>query len=119
MKIKINKAFLTVAEQTEVETQRGDSHLLGQGLELSYDDNSLAAKFNAVRLAKAAIDQCGPLFYEEGWNIGIGVDAGKVFVGMLEESAFWVNDASVVPKGVTLAQYIASLEERFYMAVRK
>ena len=66
MKIKINEAFLTVAEQVDVETQRGDAHLLGQGLELSYDDNSLAAKFNAARLAKAAIDQCGPLFYEEG-----------------------------------------------------
>ena len=55
----------------------------------------------------------------EGWNIGIGVDEGKVFVGMMEESAFWVNDASVLPEGVSAAQYIASLQERFYMAVRK
>ena len=47
------------------------------------------------------------------------MDEGKVFVGMMEESAFWVNDASVLPEGVGVAQYIASLQERFYMAVRK
>ena len=104
-------------EQEDVESQRRDSHLLGQGLELSYVDKS--SKFNVRRLAKAAIDQCGPIFYKENWYIGIGVGAESVFVGMMEESAFWVNDPSALPPGVNNVQYTSSLEERFYMAVRK
>jgi len=116
--VKINKAFLTMPQQDDVETQRGNSHLLGQGLEIAYNSALDTKTYNVHRLAKAAIDQCGPVFYKENWNIGIGVNTDSVFVGMMEEKEFWV-DPLALPSGVNHNQYRDSLAERFTSAVRE
>ncbi|KAK2192294.1 hypothetical protein NP493_35g06091 [Ridgeia piscesae] len=114
--VKINKAFLTMPQQDDVEAQRGNSHLLGQGLEIAYNSALDTKTYNVHRLAKAAIDQCGPVFYKENWNIGIGVNTDSVFVGMMEEKEFWV-DPLALPSGVNHNQYRDSLAERFTSAV--
>ena len=116
--VKINKAFLTMPQQDDVEAQRGNSHLLGQGLEIAYNSALDTKTYNVHRLAKAAIDQCGPVFYKENWNIGIGVNTDSVFVGMMEEKEFWV-DPLALPSGVNHNQYRDSLAERFTSAVRE
>ena len=116
--MKINKAFLTVSQQDDVESQRGNAHLLGQGLEIAYKSGLDSDTYNVHRLAKAAIDQCGPVFYKENWNIGIGVNTDSVFVGMMEEKEFWV-DPLALPSGVSVEQYRASLAARFTSAARE
>ncbi|XP_071952023.1 uncharacterized protein [Antedon mediterranea] len=110
-------SYLTNIQRNDLmenDDPRYDTPALGRAMQVMYDPSSVVNDqevFTPRRLVNLIAHQCGPLFQKPGFQIGIGLYNGSVFVDLRSEFKVWVEEQQLL-NGETLEEFTQDVKDR-------